>query len=556
MRREMPGPSRDAYPVIDLNHAFPAVDAPVSAATPRASACPGLVRIVAARDGGLCRIRLPGGALSADAADALADAALAHASGVIEATNRANLQIRGVRAGEQQALIERLLAAGLGPAGVGAGVAETAGVSSAVSVTALASAADSAPAQPANPAADDVRNLMLSPSAGRDPAALIDTLPLADDLLALLRSEARFAALSPKFALQLDGGERLTMLGHPHDIWLAALPGEDGPCFAFGLAGTIPVAPHQQAALAAVRPAQVTALVRALLDTFLDLATSDMTRMRDLLARYPAQALLEQVAARVDFALLRGPQIAAWRRAPANAALRFGVQSQRESTNDSAHESAHEPSRVPGGALPGQPAKRESSPPHSLRQVGGQPPLGRLDAATLRALAALARDAGNGTLRITPWQSVLLPDVPEHLAQAALARLAGLGFACERTQPFARLIACAGSSGCAKGLADTKADAAQLARSLPAAADVHLSGCVRSCAAAHPVPFTLLAVAPGRYDLYQRTEPLADQHSDAHPDAPLPQPTRSFGTCVARNLTIDEATLLLQPRPARSFPHA
>jgi precorrin-3B synthase len=127
-----------------------------------------------------------------------------------------------------------------------------------------------------------------------------------------------------------------------------------------------------------------------------------------------------------------------------------------------------------------------------------------------------------------------------------------LGFACERTQPFARLIACAGSSGCAKGLADTKADAAQLARSLPELADVHLSGCGRSCAAAHPVPFTLLAVAPGRYDLYQHTEPRHDPRSDA----PSPHATRSFGTCLARNLTIDEAAPLLQPPPVRSFPHA
>ncbi|WP_460902901.1 precorrin-3B synthase [Paraburkholderia jirisanensis] len=530
----MPGPSRDAYPVTDLNHAFPAVDAPVSAATPRASACPGLVRIVAARDGGLCRIRLPGGALSADAADAIADAALAHASGVIEATNRANLQIRGVRAGEQQALIARLLAAGLGPAGV-AGVAG------------VASAADTALAQPANPAADDVRNLMLSPAAGRDPAALIDTQPLAEDILTLLRSEARFAALSPKFALQLDGGERLTMLGHPHDIWLAALPCEDGPRLAFGLAGTIPVAPHQQTALAAVRPAQVPALVRALLDTFIELATPEMTRMRDLLAQHPAEALLERAAARLDFALLRGPQIAAWRRTPADAALRFGVQPQRESASEAGRLSEH-----PSGHLPGRPFTHASGASRALSQVGGQPPLGRLDAATLRELATLAREAGNGTLRITPWQSVLLPDVPENHAQSALARLAALGFACERAQPFARLIACAGSSGCAKGLADTKADAAQLARSLPAAAEVHLSGCVRSCAAAHPVPFTLLAVAPGRYDLYQRTEPLADPRTGA----PLPQATRSFGTCVACNLTIDEAAPLLQPRPARSFPDA
>jgi precorrin-3B synthase len=92
---------------------------------------------------------------------------------------------------------------------------------------------------------------------------------------------------------------------------------------------------------------------------------------------------------------------------------------------------------------------------------------------------------------------------------------------------MARLIACAGSSGCAKSLADTKADALQLAERLPANVDVHLSGCARSCAAAHCAPYTLLAAAPGLYDLYRR---------DGQP---------GFGQCVAHQLTIAQAADML-----------
>jgi sulfite reductase beta subunit-like hemoprotein len=100
-----------------------------------------LLRIVQALDGGICRIKLNGGSISGDQADAVADAAEQFAGGVIEATNRANLQIRGI--GEQSAaLIERLLAAGLGPK---------------------------------HPASDDVRNLMLSPAAGIDRQMRVDT---------------------------------------------------------------------------------------------------------------------------------------------------------------------------------------------------------------------------------------------------------------------------------------------------------------------------------------------------------------------------------------------
>jgi len=137
--------------------------------------------------------------------------------------------------------------------------------------------------------------------------------------------------------------------------------------------------------------------------------------------------------------------------------------------------------------------------------VGAQVQLGRLEAATLSALADLAP-----RLRMTPWQSVTLLDVPSADAQPTVEQLAALGLAANPDEPFARLIACTGSQGCAKSFADTKADAQLLARSMPPSGDVHLSGCARSCAAAHAVETTLIALAPGRYDLYGAApEPLA-----------------------------------------------
>lgn len=149
--------------------------------SPRPSACPGLWRIVSARDGGICRIKLPGGLLLADQADAVAGAAERHACGVIEVTNRGNLQIRGI-GDDHAALIDALLAAGLGPR---------------------------------DAASDDVRNLMLSPLAGHDPAMVLDVRPLAGQILDLLQDTPRFHQLSAKFAVQLDGGEGLAMLEHP-----------------------------------------------------------------------------------------------------------------------------------------------------------------------------------------------------------------------------------------------------------------------------------------------------------------------------------------------------
>ncbi|CDF82023.1 precorrin-3B synthase [Pseudomonas knackmussii B13] len=419
----------------------------------RPSACPGLLRIVASRDGGICRIKLPGGRLDAVAARAIAAAAERHADGVLEATNRANLQIRGVHAGAEAALSAELLDAGLGPR-----VA----------------------------AADDVRNLLLSPAAGIDPAMQRDVTPLADTLLALLQDNPRFHTLSAKFAIQLDGGEGLAMLEHPHDLWLSAM---DGGHFAFGLAGCPPIHADDQPALAAVATEQVPVLVEALLNLFLDLAGEGQARMRQLLETTPAERLLEQL----DVPLQRDASVGNWRRQPVQPFAQLGVCQQRQ----------------PGSC-----------------SIGAGFVLGRLDSRLLRALADLSECEGDGTLRLTPWQGVLLPNIPNERADAVLAALDDLGLTTSAEQPLSRLIACSGSTGCARGLADTKGDALRLAERLqePLPAGVHLCGCPRSCAAAHVAPFTLLAVADGRYDLFRP-----------------PQRVAGFGQPLARNLSLDAA---------------
>jgi precorrin-3B synthase len=448
----------------------------------RPSACPALARIVAARDGGLCRIKLPGGTLLARQAIAIADATDAHASGVLELTNRANLQVRGVKPDGEMPLSRRLFDAGLGPR-----------------VRASESLGPEHAARQAL-AADDARNLLLSPVAGLDAGALYDTSSLAEQILDLLQNEPRFAELSPKFSVLLDGGERLAALDHPHDVWFAAMPAASGasvqPRFAVGLAG------QPSDALAAVRADDVAALACALLHTFLDLAAPQVNRMRDLLRSRDSHCVLAQAAANARIDLQRDAAVSTWRRAVAEPARRFGAYAQRQA---------------------------------GLWHVGGQPPLGRLDTAMLRALARLASAHGDGTLRCTPWQSVLVPNIAERAVAQVEQGLRALGFALDAHNPLARVIACAGSAGCAKGLSDTKSDALHLARQLPAGVEAHLSGCTRSCAAAHCAPYTLLAVEPARYDLYRRVQAPERESSPAVGDA------ARFGERIGTHMTIEDA---------------
>lgn len=294
------------------------------------------------------------------------------------------------------------------------------------------------------------------------------------------------------------------MLEHPHDIWLSAVPLADGIGYAFGLAGCPPGLAEDAPALGIVPAAQAHDLVIAVLELFLDLATPEQTRMRHLLENHPPAMLLQRLRERLGDVLVNAD---GWRRPPAAAQAHIGIGSQRQ------------PGRV---------------------HVGAVPPLGRLDAEQLVGLAALARRLGDGSLRLTPWQSVLLPNVAEADGEATAQALQGLGLLTDKAAPLTRLIACTGASGCAKGLADTKADALRVAGHLPADSQqpgIHLTGCRRSCAAAHRAPFTLLAVAEGRYDLYAR-QPLGT----------------GFGHLLGHHLTPDEAGELLAALPAtRSF---
>jgi precorrin-3B synthase len=427
----------------------------------RPSACPGLLRVVQALDGGICRIKLPGGTLAGDQARAIVAAAQRHASGVLELTNRSNLQIRGVRTESERDLIQELLDADLGP-----------------------SVAD----------ADDVRNIMLSPAAGLDRTLIMDTRPLANDLLALLQDNRSLHALSAKFSIQLDGGESLCMLEHAHDFWLRALPGIPQQ-LAFGLAGCPTDRP-----LGVVAATDARQLVEAILLAFLECAQPQHSRMRQLLESISGGELLRRVQARLIFPLL--PVAGHWHRQQLATDVPIGIIAQRQT---------------------------------GMTMVAASAPLGRIDARQLLAVAELAQLHGDGSLRLTPWQGLLIPNVQADEADAVLAALGHAGLLTNSADPLANLIACTGSSGCARGLADTKNDALKFAACLhehDVRPQVHLSGCSRSCAAAHVAPFTLLAVGDSRYQLYERT---ADMAGFGQPLAP-PMDIEQAGTWLVQHL--------------------
>jgi precorrin-3B synthase len=126
--------------------------------------CPGLFTPMQSGDGWLVRVQPRRSRLSALDARLIADAAARHGNGIIELTNRGNLQIRGLTPASAMLFASEMVAAGL----VGAD-----------------------------------HYILLSPLAGDDPGVDAQTIPIADALDGLL---AGLDGLPDKFLFAIDGG--------------------------------------------------------------------------------------------------------------------------------------------------------------------------------------------------------------------------------------------------------------------------------------------------------------------------------------------------------------
>ena len=148
--------------------------------------CPGVLRLFPADDGGIARLRFPGGRLCPVDWAALAAVAADH-GGELHLTSRGNVQVRGVH--DEELLRRRVDEAGLLPAA----------------------------------SHDRVRNLLASPLAGRL-SGHTDLGTLVEDVDAALLERDELAGLSGRFLLGLDDGSG-DVLAHRPDLTAVVHPG-------------------------------------------------------------------------------------------------------------------------------------------------------------------------------------------------------------------------------------------------------------------------------------------------------------------------------------------
>jgi ferredoxin-nitrite reductase len=123
-----------------------------------------------------------------------------------------------------------------------------------------------------------------------------------------------------------------------------------------------------------------------------------------------------------------------------------------------------------------------------LHWIGVVLPVGKLTCGQMRGLAAIAREFGDGDIRLTVWQNLLISGVPTARIADAETAIEKLGLTTKASSIRSGLVACTGNAGCRFAASDTKRHAEDIARwceervELDGPVNIHLTGCHHSCA--------------------------------------------------------------------------
>jgi ferredoxin-nitrite reductase len=123
-----------------------------------------------------------------------------------------------------------------------------------------------------------------------------------------------------------------------------------------------------------------------------------------------------------------------------------------------------------------------------LHWIGVLLSVGKLTSGQMRGLARISHDMGDGDIRLTVWQNLLLSGIPTERIGEAVEAIEALGLSAKASSVRAGLVACTGSKGCKFAASDTKGHAEDIAAwcdprvQFDGPVNIHLTGCHHSCA--------------------------------------------------------------------------
>lgn len=399
----------------------------------------GLFYVAPAQDSFMVRLRIPAGELKTHQVRGLADLASELGNGCADITTRANLQMREFRPKHIVEVLTVIQDLGLSSRGAGA---------------------------------DNVRNLTVTPTSGFDRDELVDARPYAKSLSNYILNHRDLFGLPRKFNIGFDTGGAVSAAVDTNDIgFFAVRVAGDSPSAASGarplpgiyfrvrLGGITGHGDFARDTGLLLTPDELVPVAAAMVRVFRengDRTDRKKARLKYLISKWSVEKFIAETERKLAFPLRRLPVEAC---APRHPVLKHG------------HLGAYRQAQA------------------GLSYVGAAVPAGRLTAKQLRRLSDLADNYGRGEIRLTVWQSLIIPHVPDAFVATVVRALRAMGLHTEATTATGGIVACTGNKGCKYAAADTKGHAVALARHLFSQrvpcdfpVNIHLTGCPHSCA--------------------------------------------------------------------------
>ena len=372
----------------------------------------------------MLRLRIPNGVLTSEQMAAIGEIANSCGRGQADITTRQNIQLRWIEIEDVPWIFQRLSAAGL--------TSQQSGM-------------------------DNVRNVVGCPIAGLDPDESIDSRALAVRLQQAIIGHKGFSNLPRKFNLAITGCRDDCTHAQTDDLSFVPALADDHQTGGFNvlvggaMGGREPT--YARPLDVFVEASDVVPLATAILEVFRDHGPRESrraSRLKVLLKEWGIERLREVVEERFGRPLEHAGEPATTR----DGGDHVGVTAQRQ----------------PGRCV-----------------VGCLVPVGRITGDQLIEFGRLARIHGEGELRLTVQQNVLIPHVRESRLDALLGEPLLETFSPDPSPWMRSVVSCTGTEYCHFSLIDTKGEAVKLARALDARYEIdapvrlQMSGCPHAC---------------------------------------------------------------------------
>jgi ferredoxin-nitrite reductase len=391
----------------------------------------GLFYVSPAQDSYMMRARIPGCAMNSRQLRGFAQMSRDWGNGIVDVTTRGNLQIREIMPKNTVNILNTLVDLGLTSKGSGA---------------------------------DNVRNITATPTTGFDKDELLDVMPYAKAMHHAILNNRDLYGMPRKFNISYDSGGAISVCADTNDIAYYAVTLKEktedldpGVYFRLQLCG---ITGHMQFASDTgllVTPNESIALSSAILRVFIehgDRTNRKKARLKYLVDDWGMPKFFEEVQKKLAFPLRYVAEDLCAKPQPKIKHGHIGTYKQSDGRN----------------------------------YIGIVIPVGRMQNGTVENLADLADEFGNGDIRLTAWQNLIIPHIPDEKLEAAQAAIKAAGLQYAATSISGGLVACTGNTGCKYAAANTKGGSVELARyldervTLDQPINIHLTGCHHSCA--------------------------------------------------------------------------